>query len=85
MRGFSMQTYQDMANAGAEVLAGYLTLHQLAAQLGISPRTLLRWHAQRMGPPRCVVGRLIRYRVDAVRAWMASREQEARPSPRRRR
>ncbi len=68
-----------------DVLAGFLTPDQLAGQLGISLRTLARWHAARRGPPRCAIGRLIRYRVDAVREWMIAGEQQARSSSRRRR
>jgi hypothetical protein len=60
--------------AGTELLEGYLRPHDLARQLGVSIRTLDRWHAQRIGPPRCMIGRLILYRVTAVRDWMMSRE-----------
>jgi hypothetical protein len=47
----------------------------LARELGVSPRTVARWHARREGPPRCVQGRLILYRRAAVTAWLADREQ----------
>jgi hypothetical protein len=47
----------------------------LARELGVSPRTVARWHALREGPPRCVQGRLILYRRAAVTAWLAEREQ----------
>jgi predicted DNA-binding transcriptional regulator YafY len=55
-------------------LGEYVTPDQLAQHLGVSVRTLSRWHARRIGPPRCSVGKLILYRVIAVRAWMAERE-----------
>jgi hypothetical protein len=55
-------------------LGEYVTPDQLAQHLGVSVRTLSRWHARRIGPPRCSVGKLILYRVAAVRAWMAERE-----------
>jgi hypothetical protein len=55
-------------------LGEYVTPDQLAQHLGVSVRTLSRWHARRIGPPRCSVGKLILYRVTAVRAWMAERE-----------
>ena len=48
---------------------------QLAKQLRVSVRTLLRWHAMREGPPRVTQGRLILYRIAAVQAWLASREK----------
>jgi hypothetical protein len=55
-------------------LGEYVTPDQLAQHLGVSVRTLSRWHARRIGPPRCSVGKLILYRVTAVRAWMVERE-----------
>ena len=59
------------------LLDGYLTPAQLAEQLGVSLRTLSRWHAQRIGPKRVTNGRLILYRADAVREWLDSREGHA--------
>jgi hypothetical protein len=55
-------------------LGEYVTPEQLAQHLGKSTRTLARWHSQRIGPPRCAVGKLILYRLDAVRDWLAGRE-----------
>src|SRR3954447_4878532 len=55
-------------------LGDYVTPEQLSKHLGISVRTLSRWHARRIGPPRCSVGKLILYRVAAVRTWLAGRE-----------
>jgi hypothetical protein len=55
-------------------LGEYVTPDQLAQHLGVSVRTLSRWHARRIGPPRCSVGKLILYRIAAVRGWMAERE-----------
>jgi hypothetical protein len=63
-------------------LGEYVTPNQLAQSIGVSVRTLSRWHAQRIGPPRCSVGKLILYRVPAVRAWMAEREFNPVPLPR---
>ena len=57
------------------VLDGYLTPPQLAAQLGVCQRTLARWHRDRTGPPRSVVGRRILYRTESVTAWLAKREK----------
>jgi len=47
---------------------------QVAEMLGISPRTLSRWHAQRVGPPRCKLGRKVLYRKAAIDAWLVSHE-----------
>jgi predicted DNA-binding transcriptional regulator AlpA len=58
------------------VLAGFLRREELAAQLGISPRTIDRWQVSRLGPPRVHVGRTILYSVESVREWLHSREQK---------
>jgi DNA-binding transcriptional MerR regulator len=59
----------------ANVLDGYLTPAQLAKQLGVTTRTLLRWEVQRIGPVRTVINRQVFYRVASVAAWLESREQ----------
>jgi|GEM_PF-2136357 len=48
----------------------YLTPLQLARLLGISPRTLARWHAIGTGPPRSKVGRLILYDLTKLPGWL---------------
>jgi len=48
----------------------------VADLLGISQRTLSRWHALRVGPPRCKVGRTVLYRKDAVDEWLAKHETQ---------
>lgn len=52
-----------------------LTPSEAARALGINVRTLQRYHAQRIGPPRIKFGRQVRYRAAAVREWLLSREQ----------
>ena len=64
------------------VLNGYLTLQQLAAQLGKSVRTIRRWEVRHSGPPRITVGHLILYNVDSVRQWLAEHEQRRGPRER---
>ena len=61
------------------VLAGFLRRDELAKQLGLSPRTIDRWHALREGPPRVNVGRTILYNVQSVREWLQSKERIATP------
>ncbi|CAO3455453.1 hypothetical protein [Azospirillum argentinense] len=56
------------------VFPDFITQKTLADLLGVSPRTLQRWHQTRRGPARCKVGHTIRYRVDAVRNWLTSTE-----------
>jgi len=50
--------------------------------LGVSPRTLDRWHLLRIGPPRCLLGGQVRYRVEAIAEWVRSCE-DAQPRPHR--
>ena len=46
-----------------------------AKLLGISPRTIDRWHTYRTGPPRISAGgRLVRYRLEAIVHWLQSHE-----------
>lgn len=63
----------------SSILAGYLTQRDLAQALGVSERTIARWHHFREGPPRVEFGRKVFYRLESVSAWIASCE---RPEPR---
>jgi predicted DNA-binding transcriptional regulator AlpA len=67
------------------VLDGFLRREELAQQLGLSPRTIDRWQALRLGPPRVCVGRTVLYRVEAVRRWLQTCEQQLETSPSRKR
>ena len=59
------------------ILAGYLSERQLAEQLGLKVRTVRQWRIERVGPPFTFIGqdRDPRYRIEAVRQWLRSREQ----------
>jgi hypothetical protein len=70
----SARCRDPLPSADSLTLGEYVTPDQLAQHLGMSVRTLSRWHARRIGPPRCSVGKLILYRVTAVRAWLAESE-----------
>ena len=59
------------------LLSGYLTEREMAAQLGISRRTLRQWRAVEAGPPRTIIGRKIYYRADAAADWLRSRQEAA--------
>ena len=52
----------------------HLTPADVGRLLGVSLRTLSRWHAQRLGPPRCKVGRTVLYRRDAFEDWLTKNE-----------
>lgn len=57
-----------------DVLDGYLTRSEFAKQIGKSLRTIDRWEAERRGPARIKVGKLILYRAEAVEAWLTAHE-----------
>jgi predicted DNA-binding transcriptional regulator AlpA len=59
----------------SSILAGYLTPKNLAQALGVSERTVARWHRLREGPPRVEIGRKVFYRLESVNAWIASCER----------
>ncbi len=70
----------------SSILAGYLTPKELAQALGVSERTVARWHRFREGPPRVEIGRKVFYRLESVNTWIASCERtEARADRIRRR
>ncbi len=60
----------------AQFLGGYVTETECAEELGISRRTLQRWHRLREGPPRTLVGKKIKYRRASVDAWLIEQERE---------
>ena len=54
---------------------GYLKKEDLAKCLGVSPRTVDRWEALKVGPPRVVVVGFVLYDINSVKAWLKSREK----------
>ena len=59
------------------ILAEFLTTEELAAELGRNKRTLDRWDALGIGPPRTRVGRTVLYRRSSVQKWLAAQEHQA--------
>jgi DNA-binding transcriptional MerR regulator len=57
------------------LLEDLLNPEHLSQELGVSLRTIHRWHQQRMGPPRIVIGRKPYYRRDAVKSWLIAQEK----------
>ena len=54
----------------------FVTLSQLAAQLGVSVQTLYDLRSQGRGPRGFRVGRELRFRVSEVDAWLAQMEAD---------
>ncbi len=65
----------------SQLLDDYRTRPALAAELGVSERTLIRWQHEPNGLPYVELGGRILYRLASVRAWIESKER--RPNPRR--
>jgi len=63
-----------MSNA-EPILSEFLTTVELAAELGRNPRTLDRWEALGIGPPRTRVGRTVLYRRSSLEKWIAAQER----------
>ena len=57
------------------ILSEFLTKEELAVELRRNPRTLDRWQALGMGPPRTRVGRQVLYNRSSVSRWLAAQEQ----------
>ncbi|WP_024520974.1 helix-turn-helix domain-containing protein [Bradyrhizobium sp. Tv2a-2] len=60
------------------ILAEFLTLEALAAELQRNKRTLDRWDALGIGPPRTRVGRRVLYRRASVQKWLLEQESDGR-------
>jgi hypothetical protein len=76
--------HSDSLSPAKLVLEGYLRREELAKQLRLSPRTIDRWEALRLGPPRISVGRTILYNIQSVQEWLLSNEQQTWPVKTRR-
>ena len=58
------------------ITSDLMTIEELAEAMGVTYRTVERWDARRIGPPRIKIGKRVYYRADAVREWILSHEQE---------
>jgi hypothetical protein len=56
------------------VLADFMDTDELAAELDVTPLTLVRWRLQKIGPPITRLGRRILYRRSSVQAWLSAQE-----------
>jgi phage terminase Nu1 subunit (DNA packaging protein) len=63
-----------------QLLAGYITRADLAAQLGITERTIQNYERLPDGLPFMTMGGKIKlYRIESVAAWIAAREKSRNP------
>jgi hypothetical protein len=56
------------------LLNDYVSRTELAAELGVCERTLIRWTDLGDAPPVSRIGRRPMYRRTAVKEWLARRE-----------
>ena len=66
----------------SEILDGYLSLPQLAAQLRVCDRTIYRWCDEPDGLPHTKLGAQRLFSIQSVRAWLAGRELQRNPTKR---
>jgi len=43
---------------------------EVAAMLGVTVGTMRQWRFRKQGPPFMKIGKMVRYDVDAVKAWI---------------
>jgi hypothetical protein len=56
------------------LLSEYMTLEQVAKELGVCRETLARWARLGKGPPKTRVGRGIYYSRTGIAAWLRAQE-----------
>jgi excisionase family DNA binding protein len=54
---------------------------QLAAELGIPVKTLAEWRSRHLGPVYLRVGRHVRYRREAIDAWLDGQTRQTEHAP----
>jgi phage terminase Nu1 subunit (DNA packaging protein) len=62
------------AEAQSPRLDDYMDRLAFAAFVGVSPRTLDRWHTLKLGPPRIKIGNHVMYRTAAGIEWLRQNE-----------
>jgi predicted DNA-binding transcriptional regulator AlpA len=58
----------------------YVSAQRVASMLGVSARTLSRWDAARIGPPKIKIGKLVLFDLGKLTEWLASRETTPAPA-----
>jgi hypothetical protein len=69
----------------SELLTCYLTLEEVAKQVGKHPRTILRWTKQPNGLPFTTMGKVKLTTSEWWNEWLVSRRKVPNPERRRRR
>lgn len=64
------------------ISSDYISSPQLAKELGVNPKTLIRWRKARKSPPVTLIGQRVYYRRQAVKDWLLTQEGISRLDPR---
>jgi hypothetical protein len=74
----------ELTGAGEIEIAGrrYITPRRLSRLLGVTERTLARWGARRIGPPKITVGKTVLFDLAKLPDWLATRETQPIRNPR---
>jgi hypothetical protein len=59
------------------ILKDYISQTDLAAQLGKSVKTLVRWELDGKGPPVTRIGREVFYSIPSFEKWLKAQERAA--------
>jgi transcriptional regulator with XRE-family HTH domain len=65
------------AEAVGNLLDGWMSRAELAAELGVCVDTLMRWERRRYGPKCVKAGRKALYKRSTVLAWLEAQESAA--------
>jgi len=70
--------HPKLVETGEVEIAGrsYVTANRLAGILGVTVRTLARWNAARIGPPKISIGKIVLFEVAKIPDWLATRETQ---------
>ena len=60
-----------------EILKDYVSRDELAAKLGVVPKTLVRWQNDGKGPPVTYLGRAPFYSIPSFEKWLKAQERAA--------
>jgi hypothetical protein len=73
---FPSRSLRGLGGTGEVEIAGrvYATGRRIAEMLGVTERTLARWNAARIGPPKIKIGKVVLYELSRLSDWLASRE-----------
>jgi predicted DNA-binding transcriptional regulator AlpA len=65
-----------LGGSGEVEIAGrrYVRQRRLASILGVTARTLARWNARGIGPPKITIGKTVLFDLAKLPEWLATRE-----------